>query len=124
MVDLRSPFYSLWSSLFKSNGQKLFHVEMNDQALKQFGKMGSEEQKRVHKVIGRVHGTPVNVANPHMTRLNESQHLKVGLDPEKRNGYTLGDYRVRMMGELNGHRLTIFDVGTRESSKHTGRTAR
>lgn len=126
MVQLGSPFYALWETIAKSLSGKsdLFHVELDERAQKQLKKLGPEERKRALRVIGKVHGTPVSDPNQHVTRLNESQHKNVGLDPASRSGYTLGDYRIRMMGQLTGNKMRVFDVGTREDSKHTGRTAR
>jgi mRNA-degrading endonuclease RelE of RelBE toxin-antitoxin system len=127
MIDPTSPFFGLYQALRKALGgddPQRFHVELDPKAQKLLRKMGPEEQTRVKKVIGKVHGTPLNVPNPHLTRMNENQHVQVGLDPAKRNGYTMGDYRVRLMGTLDVHKMTVFHVGTREDSKHTGRTSR
>lgn len=125
MVDVGSPFFRLYQALLKSMGpDQQFHVELDAKAQKLLRKMGPEGQNRVKKIISKVHGTSLTEPNPHVTRMDEPQHVQVGLDPSKRNGYTLGDYRVRMMGVLNGNKMTVFHVGTREESKHTGRTAR
>jgi mRNA-degrading endonuclease RelE of RelBE toxin-antitoxin system len=126
VIDPSSPFFELYTALRKAFGNDAprFNISFDPKAQKLLRKMGPEEQNRVKRVLGRVHNTPVHVPNPHLTRMNENQHIQVGLDPAKRNGYTLGDYRVRMMGTLDGHEMTVFHVGTREDSKHTGRTAR
>jgi mRNA-degrading endonuclease RelE of RelBE toxin-antitoxin system len=125
MIDLASPFYALYETLWKSwETSPTFEVSFDERAEKMMRKLGPEFQRRAKKVISGVHGQPVAAPNPYLTRMNENQHTQTGLDWQRREGYTLGDYRVRMIGRLDGHRMTILHVGTREDSKHTGRSAR
>lgn len=125
MIALGSPFHGLYESLYKSwEDSPVFHVSLDPRAEKQMKKLGPDFQERARKVIGKVHGHPVAAPHPLVTRMNENQHNQTGLDWGRREGYTLGDYRIRMIGKLDGHRMTILHIGTREDSKHTGRTAR
>lgn len=123
MISPSSPFFQLQERLCKSSGPT-FDVVLNDKAHAHMKDLGPEERKRAQKIINRVHGSPISAPNPHVSRMNENQHVQVGLDPRARNGYTLGDYRIRMMGRLDGQKMTVFYVGTREDSKHTGRSRR
>jgi mRNA-degrading endonuclease RelE of RelBE toxin-antitoxin system len=125
MVDLNSPFYPLYELLLKSLGeQPTFEVEFDKAAKKQMDGLGFEGQRRVQKLVDRVHGTPLHQPNPSLTRIEPQQLKAMGLPHTSRNHYTVGDYRLRMMAELQGNKLRIFDVRTREDSKHSGRTRR
>lgn len=125
MIRPGSPFFQLYADLKKSqDNAPRYEVELHPKAEKLLRKMGAEEQGRAKKIMARVHGHPVDQPHPMMDRMNENQHNQTGLDWSKRNGYTLGDYRIRLMASLEGNKMTVFHVGTRESSKHTGRTAR
>lgn len=123
MITSASPFFGLWTDLTKSSGDR-FDVVLSKDAQRHLRKLGPEFQQRAQKVLGRVHGASMADPNPHLSRMNDNQHKQVGLDPKLGVGYTLGDYRVRMMGQLQGDKLTVFYAGTREDSKHTGRSAR
>lgn len=121
-----SPFSAIWATLAKGGqgpSPRVFHVQLSGKAQKQMAKLGPDFQGRVKKVIARVHNTPIDQPNLYLTKLTENQHKNVGL-PHGSTGFSIGDYRSRMLGVLDGHVMTILDVGTREDSKHTGRTPR
>lgn len=125
MIDVSSPFYALYEELQKALETGLhFEVELDKQARKQWDGLGHEWQRRGQKLIDQVHGSPLSRPNAAMARLQPQQLKAMGLPHTSRDHYSLGDYRIRMMGELQGNKLRIFDVRTREDSKHSGRTRR
>lgn len=125
MIAIESPFYPLYEALLKALGEgQNFEVILDKPARKQWDALGHEWQRRGQKIIDRVHGSPIHQPNPALARLEPAQLRAMGLPHTSRNHFTVGDYRLRMMGELQGNQLRIFDVRTREDSKHSGRTRR
>ena len=126
IVEVRpETLHVLHQALRKALGESVgFHVELDKAALKQMDGLGHEEQRRAQKLIDKVHGHPMHEPHPAISRLTEPQLRAIGLPHTSRNHFTVGDYRVRMMAELQGNKLRIFDVRTREDSKHSGRTRR